>query len=92
MTRYGLRARVITLTLAPTLIVGLLLSAFFTSNRYNDLESQLISTGKSIIEPIAIASEIGMDQRSRGSSSINKLRPSKEFRHRSEYCRFHIRS
>ncbi|MDP2575663.1 two-component sensor histidine kinase BarA [Vibrio penaeicida] len=65
MTRYGLRARVITLTLAPTLIVGLLLSAFFTSNRYNDLESQLISTGKSIIEPIAIASEIGMDQRSR---------------------------
>ncbi len=65
MTRYGLRARVITLTLAPTLIVGLLLSAFFTSNRYNDLESQLISTGKSIIEPIAIASEIGMNQRSR---------------------------
>ncbi|CCN83845.1 Signal transduction histidine-protein kinase barA [Vibrio nigripulchritudo SFn27] len=65
MTRYGLRARVITLTLAPTLIVGLLLSAFFTSNRYNDLESQLISTGKSIIEPIAIASEYGMTQQSR---------------------------
>lgn len=65
MTRYGLRARVITLTLAPTLIIGLLLSAFFTSNRYNDLENQLISTGQSIIEPLAIASEYGMTQQSR---------------------------
>jgi two-component system sensor histidine kinase BarA len=43
----------------------LLLSAFFTSNRYNDLKSELISTGKSIIEPIAIASEYGMTQQSR---------------------------
>ncbi|USD65663.1 two-component sensor histidine kinase BarA [Vibrio sp. SCSIO 43136] len=65
MTRYGLRARVITLTLAPTLIIGLLLSAFFTSNRYNDLESQLISTGLSVAEPLAIASEYGMTQQSR---------------------------
>lgn len=64
MTRYGLRARVITLTLAPTLIIGLLLSTFFTSNRYNDLESQLISSGTSILEPLAIASEYGMIQQS----------------------------
>ncbi len=64
MTRYGLRARVITLTLAPTLIIGLLLSAFFTSNRYNDLETQLISSGASILEPLAIASEYGMTQQS----------------------------
>ncbi|WED22250.1 two-component sensor histidine kinase BarA [Vibrio sp. JC009] len=65
MTRYGLRARVITLTLAPTLIIGLLLSAFFTSNRYNDLESQLVDSGTSILEPLAIASEYGMTQESR---------------------------
>ncbi|MDG3087157.1 two-component sensor histidine kinase BarA [Vibrio hannami] len=65
MTRYGLRARVITLTLAPTLIVGLLLSAFFTSNRYNDLETQLVSSGTSILEPLAIASEFGMTSQSR---------------------------
>jgi len=64
MTRYGLRARVITLTLAPTLIVGLLLSTFFTSNRYNDLETQLISSGTSILEPLAIASEYGMTEQS----------------------------
>lgn len=65
MTRYGLRARVITLTLAPTLIIGLLLSAFFTLNRYNDLETQLITSGTDIIEPLAIASEYGMTQQSR---------------------------
>lgn len=65
MTRYGLRARVITLTLAPTLIIGLLLSAFFTSNRYNDLETQLVASGTSIVEPLAIASEYGMTQESR---------------------------
>lgn len=60
MKKYGLRARVITLTLAPTLIIGLLLSGFFTMNRYNDLENQLISSGTSIIEPLAISSEYGM--------------------------------
>ncbi|WP_261815969.1 two-component sensor histidine kinase BarA [Vibrio gallicus] len=65
MTRYGLRARVITLTLAPTLIVGLLLSVFFTSNRYNDLESQLITAGTNIVEPLAIASEFAMLQQNR---------------------------
>ena len=57
MTRYGLRARVIALTLAPTLIIGLLLSSFFSFNRYQDLETQVITTGNSIIEPLAIASE-----------------------------------
>lgn len=65
MTSYGLRARVITLTLAPTLIIGLLLSTFFTFNRYNDLENQLIASGTNIIEPLAIASEFGMTQQSR---------------------------
>ncbi len=67
MTRYGLRARVVTLTLAPTLIIGLLLSAFFTSNRYNDLELQLVNSGTSILEPLAIASEYGMTEKSHES-------------------------
>ncbi|MBC7001686.1 two-component sensor histidine kinase BarA [Photobacterium sp. BZF1] len=65
MTKYGLRARVFTLTLAPTLIIGLLLSAFFTMSRYRDLEHQLISTGASIIEPLAISSEYGMADQNR---------------------------
>ncbi|MEZ9504516.1 two-component sensor histidine kinase BarA [Vibrio sp. 10N.222.51.C8] len=67
MTRYGLRARVITLTLAPTLIIGLLLSAFFSFNRYQDLEGQVVNTGTSIIEPLAITSESGMKLESRES-------------------------
>ncbi|MEI8598402.1 hypothetical protein P4S64_14820 [Vibrio sp. M60_M31a] len=57
MTRYGLRARVITLDSRSTLIIGLLLSGFFSFNRYQDLEKQVITTGNSIIEPLAIASE-----------------------------------
>ena len=65
MTRYGLRARVLTLTLAPTLIVGLLLSLFFTLNRYNDLEKQLIDSGTSISEPLALASELALNQQNR---------------------------
>ncbi|MGR5546467.1 two-component sensor histidine kinase BarA [Vibrio sp. PNB22_2_2] len=65
MTRYGLRARVITLTLAPTLIIGLLLSGFFSFNRYQDLETQVITTGNSIIEPLAIASEAHLLSESR---------------------------
>ncbi|MFV0574978.1 MAG: two-component sensor histidine kinase BarA [Vibrio sp.] len=65
MTRYGLRGRVIILTLAPTLIIGLLLSSFFTLNRYNDLETQMVASGTDIIEPLAIASEYGMTQQSR---------------------------
>ncbi|GAB2636696.1 two-component sensor histidine kinase BarA [Vibrio panuliri] len=67
MTRYGLRARVITLTLAPTLIIGLLLSAIFSFNRYHDLEKQVINSGLSIIEPLAIASEDGLKNNSRES-------------------------
>ncbi|UUM31023.1 two-component sensor histidine kinase BarA [Vibrio japonicus] len=67
MTRYGLRARVITLTLAPTLIIGLLLSAFFSFNRYHDLETQVVNSGLNIVEPLAIASEEGLKKNSRES-------------------------
>ncbi|MCL9781517.1 two-component sensor histidine kinase BarA [Vibrio sp. S4M6] len=67
MTRYGLRARVITLTLAPTLIIGLLLSAFFSFSRYHDLEKQVINEGLSIIEPLAIASAEGLKTQNRES-------------------------
>jgi two-component system sensor histidine kinase BarA len=65
MTKYGLRARVFILTLAPTLIIGLLLSAFFTFNRYQDLEHQLLITGENIIEPLAISSEYPLAENNR---------------------------
>lgn len=56
MTKYSLRARMLILILAPTLLIGLLLSIFFGINRYNQLQAQLADTGASIIEPLAVAS------------------------------------
>ena len=65
MTKYGLRARVIVLTLASTLSIGLLLSGYFTNNRYQEIETQLNLAGQAIIEPLALASEIGLINESR---------------------------
>lgn len=63
MTKNGLKARVFTLTLAPTLIIGLFLSIFFTINRYNDLENQLVETGTNIIDPLAASCAQGLESR-----------------------------
>ncbi|PLR38561.1 two-component sensor histidine kinase BarA [Chimaeribacter coloradensis] len=60
MTKYSLRARMMVLILAPTLLIGLLLSTFFVVHRYNELQNQLVDSGASIIEPLAVASEYGM--------------------------------
>ncbi|WP_026042342.1 two-component sensor histidine kinase BarA [Pantoea sp. A4] len=60
MTKYSLRARMMILILAPTLMIGLLLSAFFVVHRYNELQHQVIDSGSNIIEPLAIASEYSM--------------------------------
>ncbi|WON76329.1 two-component sensor histidine kinase BarA [Serratia sp. UGAL515B_01] len=67
MTKYSLRARMMILILAPTLMIGLLLSTFFVVHRYNELQEQLVDAGASIIEPLAVASEYGMTFRSRES-------------------------
>lgn len=67
MTKYSLRARMMVLILAPTLLIGLLLSTFFVVHRYNELQEQLVDAGASIIEPLAVASEYGMTFRSRES-------------------------
>jgi len=67
MTKYSLRARMMILILAPTLLIGLLLSTFFVVHRYNELQEQLVDSGASIIEPLAVASEYGMTFRSRES-------------------------
>ncbi|PVZ85711.1 two-component sensor histidine kinase BarA [Serratia sp. S1B] len=67
MTKYSLRARMMILILAPTLLIGSLLSTFFVVHRYNELQKQLIDAGSSIIEPLAVASEYGMTYPSRES-------------------------
>lgn len=50
MTNYSLRARMMILILAPTVLIGLLLSIFFVVHRYNDLQRQLEDAGASIID------------------------------------------
>lgn len=65
MTNYSLRARMMILILAPTVLIGLLLSIFFVAHRYNDLQRQLEDAGASIIEPLAVSSEYGMNLQNR---------------------------
>ncbi|BAN99385.1 multi-sensor hybrid histidine kinase [Plautia stali symbiont] len=60
MTKYSLRARMMILILAPTLMIGLLLSTFFVVHRYNELQHQVRDAGANIIEPLAVSSEYGM--------------------------------
>ncbi|MCW2476273.1 two-component sensor histidine kinase BarA [Candidatus Symbiopectobacterium sp. NZEC151] len=60
MTKYSLRARMMILILAPTLIIGLLLSTFFVIHRSNQLQDQLASAGASIIEPLAAVAAYSM--------------------------------
>lgn len=67
MTKYSLRARMMILILAPTLLIGLLLSTFFVVHRYNELQRQLVDAGANIIEPLAVSSEYGMTFHSRES-------------------------
>ncbi len=67
MTKYSLRARMMILILAPTLLIGLLLSAFFVVHRYNELQNQLVDAGASIIEPLAVSGVYGMTFHNRES-------------------------
>ncbi|MFP3424979.1 two-component sensor histidine kinase BarA [Pseudoalteromonas sp. SIMBA_162] len=57
MTKLGLRDSVLTLTLIPTVIIGLLLGGYFTINRYIELDEILYQQGATISEPLAIALE-----------------------------------
>lgn len=67
MTNYSLRARMMILILAPTVLIGLMLSIFFVVHRYNDLQQQLEDAGASIIEPLAVSTEYGMNLQKRES-------------------------
>ncbi|QFU25398.1 two-component sensor histidine kinase BarA [Shewanella eurypsychrophilus] len=62
MTKYSLRSWVLVLALAPTILVGVLLGSYFTINRFYELEQTLIEQGSNIIEPLAIATAIGLER------------------------------
>ncbi|MDJ4697413.1 hypothetical protein LD760_04630 [Salmonella enterica] len=73
------------LILAPTVLIGLLLSIFFVVHRYNDLQRQLEDAGASIIEPLAVSSEYGMNLQNRESigqliSVLHRLLPLRHMR------------
>lgn len=65
MTKYGLRAKVITYTILPTILIGGLLATYFTINRYMQGNEFLINRAINITEPLAIASEYGMQDETR---------------------------
>jgi len=57
----SLRVRMMIFILAPTLLIGLMLSIFFVASRYQALQEDLVNAGINIIEPLAAASEYGMN-------------------------------
>lgn len=65
MTKYGLRAQVIAYTILPTILIGGLLASYFTINRYVQANDFLINRAINIAEPLAIASEYGIQDDSR---------------------------
>lgn len=60
MNEWGIKSRVLFLTLVPTIIISLLLSAYFTSTRIQDLEKALRDRGYAIALQLAPASEYGV--------------------------------
>jgi len=57
---WGIKTRVLFLTLVPTITISLLLSAYFTSTRIQDLEQALKNRGYAISLQLAPASEYGV--------------------------------
>src|SRR5215467_14570005 len=60
VSEWGIKSRVLFLTLVPTIIISLLLSAYFTSTRIQDLEKSLKDRGYAIALQLAPASEYGV--------------------------------
>ncbi|WP_028863944.1 two-component sensor histidine kinase BarA [Psychromonas aquimarina] len=65
MTKYGLRAQVIAFTILPTILIGGLLASYFSFHRYQQANDFLINRAINITEPLAIASEYGMQDETR---------------------------
>ncbi|MFC0118811.1 two-component sensor histidine kinase BarA [Pseudoalteromonas xiamenensis] len=60
MTKLSFRDSVLTLTLLPTIIIGVLLGSYFTLNRFVELEQIVEARGTSIVESLAVALEAPM--------------------------------
>lgn len=60
MTLWGIRHQVLLLAVVPTLTVSILLVAYFTSSRLQDLEQSFHERGEAIAEKLAQAAEYGV--------------------------------
>ena len=60
MRRWGIRKKVLVVTLIPTLLTTLMLGMFFTYSWVNNIESLLKDRGESLSRQLAAGSEYGL--------------------------------
>lgn len=60
MKRWGIRARVMLVALAPAVAIVLLLGIYFTEGRFADREQALRSSGMAMARQLAVAAEYGV--------------------------------
>ena len=72
---YSLRSWVLILTLAPSILVSLMLGGFFTLSLFSELETTLEEQGQNIIRPLVIAAEQNLknDNREDLKNLIDKM-------------------
>ncbi len=72
---YSLRSWVLILTLAPSILVSLMLGGFFTFSLFSELETTLEEQGQNIIRPLVIAAEQNLknDNREDLKNLIDKM-------------------
>jgi hypothetical protein len=69
--RLDIHARIALIAVLPSLVLGLVLIAYFTSSRLADLESAHTQRGKALVRQLAAASEYGVFSGNR--ESLRKL-------------------
>jgi two-component system sensor histidine kinase BarA len=79
MHKISLKDWVILLTIVPTTLIALSIASYFSYSRYDELNTFLTQRSQSIIEPLAIASSLGMLNKDRV-----QLRNLMNFTHRSQ--------
>ncbi|TWX56892.1 two-component sensor histidine kinase BarA [Colwellia hornerae] len=79
MHKISLKDWVILLTIVPTTLIAFSIASYFSYSRYNELNTFLTQRSASIIEPLAIASSLGMLNKDRV-----QLRNLMNFTHRSQ--------
>ncbi|MBA6335837.1 two-component sensor histidine kinase BarA [Colwellia sp. BRX8-7] len=79
MHKISLKDWVILLTIVPTTLIAFSIASYFSYSRYEELNTFLTQRSQSIIEPLAIASSLGMLNKDRV-----QLRNLMNFTHRSQ--------